>query len=105
MPFNDTTIVFNIAGKIFALASLNINPLRTNLKCDHEKAVELRELYAYVRPGYHMNKTHWNTIEISRNLRIKLIDHSCDLVKAKLTKSRNKSIYCNTIARHLSEYL
>ena len=90
MPFDDTTLVFKIAGKIFALASLDTHPLRINLKCDPEKAVDLRERFESVRPGYHMNKTHWNTIEINgevpRDLLIKLIDHSYNLVKAKLTK-------------------
>ena len=87
MPFDDKTLVFKVAGKIFALAAY---PLRLNLKCDPEKAIDLRERFESVRPGYHMNKTHWNTIEIngevSRDLIFKLIDHSYNLVIAKLTK-------------------
>ena len=90
MPFDDKTLVFKVAGKIFALANLDTHPLRINVKCDPEKAVDLRERFESVRPGYHMNKKHWNTIEIngevSRDLIFKLIDHSYNLVIAKLTK-------------------
>lgn len=63
-PFNEDTLVFKVCGKIFLLASLDEIPLRINLKCDPEKAVELRERYDSVLPGYHMNKTHWNTVII-----------------------------------------
>ena len=90
MPFDDKTLVFKVAGKIFALAALDAYPLRLNLKCDPEKAIDLRERFESVRPGYQMNKTHWNTIEINgevpRDLIFKLIDHSYNLVIAKLTK-------------------
>ena len=90
MPFDDKTLVFKVADKIFALAVIDAHPLRLNLKCDPEKAIDLRERFESVRPGYHMNKTHWNTIEIngevSRDLIFKLIDHSYNLVIAKLTK-------------------
>jgi len=63
-PFDENTLVFRVMGKIFLLAAINEIPLRINLKCDPEKAVELREEYDSVLPGYHMNKTHWNTILI-----------------------------------------
>ena len=90
MPFDDKTLVFKVAGKIFALAALAEHPLRLNLKCDPEKAIDLRERFESVRPGYHSNKKHWNTIkingEVPRDLLIKLIDHSYTLVIAKLTK-------------------
>ena len=90
MPFDDKTLVFKVVGKIFASAALDAYPLRLNLKCDPEKAIDLRERFECVRPGYHSNKKHWNTIEIngevSRDHLIKLIDHSYNLVKAKLTK-------------------
>ena len=90
LPFDDKTLVFKVAGKIFALANLDTHPLRVNLKCDPEKAINLRERFKSVRPGYHMNKKHWNTLEIngevSREILINLIDHSYNLVVAKLTK-------------------
>jgi len=86
-PFGADTIVFRIAGKIFALASLDEVPARANLKCDPDFALELRDRYAQVRPGYHMNKKHWNTVDIEagipeRELR-KMIDHSYELVAKK----------------------
>lgn len=63
-PFNKTTLVFKVWGKMFALMSLDSSPLRINLKCEPEKALELRERYRSVLPGYHMSKKHWNTILI-----------------------------------------
>lgn len=62
-PFDEVTIVFKVGGKIFAMANLD-GPLSVNLKCHPEKALELRERYDSVRPGYHMNKKHWNTVMI-----------------------------------------
>jgi len=94
LPFNETTLVFKVAGKIFALANLNSQPLRINLKCEPEKALDLRERFESVRPGYHMNKKHWNTIEvngeISKELLINLIDHSYELVLEKLPEKVKK---------------
>ena len=90
MPFDDKTLVFKVAGKIFALAVLDTHPLRLNLKCDPEKAIDLRERFESVRPGYHSNKKHWNTIEVNgeipKEALYELIDHSYNLVIAKLTK-------------------
>lgn len=90
MPFDDKTLVFKVVGKIFALAALDVHPLRINLKCDPEKAIDLRERFESVQPGYHSNKKHWNTIEvngeISKEALYELIDHSYNLVVAKLTK-------------------
>jgi predicted DNA-binding protein (MmcQ/YjbR family) len=63
-PFDDTVLVFRIAGKIFVLCALDSFPPSINLKCDPIKALELRELHPYVVPGYHMNKKHWNTVLI-----------------------------------------
>jgi len=60
-PFDDTTLVFKVKNKMFALLNLE-GKLSINLKCDPEKAIELREHYPYVLPGYHMNKKHWNTV-------------------------------------------
>ena len=82
-PFGPETLVFRIGGKMFALASLDEAPARANLKCDPDLALELRDRYEQVRPGYHMNKKHWNTIDIEGipdgEIR-KMIDHSYDLV-------------------------
>jgi len=64
-PFDDVTIVFKVCGKMFALTTLDETPLRVNLKCNPEQAIELREKYSCVSPGYHMNKRLWNTIEIT----------------------------------------
>ena len=61
-PFDEETLVFKVKGKIFAILSLDQNPPRINLKCDPQKALELRDEYNSVIPGYHMNKKHWNTI-------------------------------------------
>ncbi len=77
-------------GKMFALTNVD-SFVSINLKCDPEKAVELRETYVAVKPGYHMNKKHWNTIEIDGSIPDALlqswIDHSYDLVKAGLPKA------------------
>lgn len=91
-PFGEDTLVFKVGGKMFALASLDEVPPRVNLKCDPDLALELRDRYADVQPGYHMNKKHWNTIELSgvipdAELR-RMIDHSYDLVVARLPKRR-----------------
>jgi predicted DNA-binding protein (MmcQ/YjbR family) len=93
-PFDEETLVFKVAGKIFLLASLEAIPLQINIKCDPEKAIELREEYNSVLPGYHMNKKHWNTIIIdgtipTRNL-FEWIDDSYSLVIAGLKKSERK---------------
>jgi predicted DNA-binding protein (MmcQ/YjbR family) len=62
-PFDETSLVFKVGKKIFALTDLE-GPLFINLKCNPAKAIELREEYPAVRPGFHMNKKHWNTIEV-----------------------------------------
>ena len=94
-PFDEETLVFKVAGKIFLLASLEAIPLQINLKCDPEKAVELREEYDSVQPGYHMNKKHWNTIIIDGTIpaRIMLnwINDSYSLVIAGLPKTQRKN--------------
>jgi len=86
-PFGEDTLVFKVNGKMFLLCSLESNPLSFNAKCNPEKAEELREKHNSIRPGYHMNKKHWNTIECDANLSTKLIfdliDHSYQLVAKK----------------------
>lgn len=90
-PFDEETLVFKVMGKMFALTGLEYNPARANLKCDPDRSVELREQYdGLIYPGYHMSKLHWNTIELEKNLPEslirELIDHSYQLVVAKLTR-------------------
>ena len=84
-PFGPDVLVLKVKGKVFLLISLNKEPIQFNVKCDPERAVELREEYASIIPGYHMNKKHWNTIlldgTVPSKLIYELIDHSYELVK------------------------
>ncbi len=90
-PFNTVTLVFKVGGKMFALTDIEKQPLEVALKCDPEKAVELRESFDAVKPGFHLNKTHWNTVMTDSSLRDSLIyewiDHSYDLVYKSLPKA------------------
>lgn len=93
-PFDNNTLVFKVAGKMFALTGIDTFS-RINLKCDPERAIELRETYQGVEPGYHMNKTLWNSIYLEKDvpdaLVYELIDHSYELIVASLTnKARNE---------------
>lgn len=93
-PFGPDTLVFKVMGKMFALCDIQ-NFESVNLKCDPEKAIELRERYSGIRPGYHMNKQHWNTIEsgsIDNKLLLELIDHSYNLVRSGLTKKLQQQL-------------
>jgi len=95
-PFNQETLVFKVLDKMFLLMSLNKQPLSFNVKCDPEKAIELRETYTEnVLPGYHMSKLHWNTVivneELSSNLIKSFIDESYQLVVKSLPKSKQLS--------------
>jgi predicted DNA-binding protein (MmcQ/YjbR family) len=90
-PFGPDVLVFKVGGKMFALAALDEVPARANLKCDPDLALDLRDRYEEVTPGYHMNKKHWNTVEIDggvpeAELR-KMIDHSYELVLKGLPKA------------------
>lgn len=88
MPFGDTVLVFRVHGKIFALLSLS-HEHTINLKCDPEKAIELRILHPAIIPGYHMNKKHWNTLyykRLSDELVKELIRHAYQLVWNSLPK-------------------
>lgn len=96
-PFDEHTLVFKVMGKMFAISGLEHIPARANLKCDPEWAVELREEYdGLIRPGWHMNKHHWNTVELERNipreLLIEMIDHSYDLIVKSLTKKLREEL-------------
>jgi len=91
LPFGPDTLVFKIKNKVFLLVSLDTHPLRFNVKCDPDLAIELREEYpTAVLPGYHMNKKHWNTIIVDGILSIRqlheYIDHSYALVLGKKKK-------------------
>ena len=90
-PFDEVTLVFKVAGKVFVLTNLD-GDWSLNLKCDPERAIELREQYPAIQPGYHMNKVHWNTVmmdgSLSQKLILELIDHSYQLVVDKLPKSQ-----------------
>lgn len=89
-PFGDDLLAFKVGGKIFALLNLADLPARVNLKCDPERAVQLRERHAAIVPGYHMNKRHWNTVYLDGRLSggdvRALVDHSYALVLASLPK-------------------
>lgn len=94
-PFNENTLVFKVGGRIFALADIDVFE-RINLKCHPEKAVELRERYPDVMPGYHMNKEHWNTIVVNGSVPDKLIKEwikdSYDLVVQGLPKKEQEKL-------------
>ena len=93
-PFGDDTLVFKSDGKIFALVNLD-GDLSINLKCDPALALELRERYPSVTPGYHMNKKHWNTIVVDgtvpRSRLLEWIDHSYALVSGIQTSKKKKT--------------
>lgn len=96
-PFDDVTLVFKVADKMFALLPLDSVGLSINLKCDPERALALREKYPEtVLPGYHMNKSHWNTVMIDGKLTVEqlreLIDHSYDLIIESFSK-KHREIY------------
>ena len=99
-PFDEDTLVFKVGGKMFALSSLTKweqGEASVNLKCDPEKALELRAEYEGVKPGFHMSKTHWNTVTIDSDVPDKLfrelITHSYELVFKSLTKKLQAEIF------------
>jgi predicted DNA-binding protein (MmcQ/YjbR family) len=89
-PFGPDTLVFKVKGKVFLLTSLDSDVLQFNVKCDPDKAIDLRERYDAVQPGYHMNKKHWNTVvvdgRLSQQLLREMIDDSYNLVVDSLPK-------------------
>ena len=89
MPFDNKTLVFKVGNKLFALTGVD-DFKNINLKCNPEKSVELRDQFDSIIPGFHMNKKHWNTLEIDGSLSDKLIleltNHSYDLVRKSLPK-------------------
>jgi predicted DNA-binding protein (MmcQ/YjbR family) len=95
-PFGDGAAVFKVAGRMFALVSLGAPPGSVSLKCDPRLAEDLRARYAAITAGYHLNKRHWNTVELDDSVPdeelLDLIDHSYDLVVASLTKAQRNSL-------------
>ena len=85
-PFGEDTLVFKINKKIFLLASLDKKPLQFNVKCAPQKAIELREEYPAVLPGFHMNKKHWNTVIVDGSLPAKLLKEMIDSSYALVNK-------------------
>lgn len=98
-PFDEDTLVFKVGGKMFVLTSLmeweKGNPA-ANLKCDPERALELRAEYDGINPGYHMSKVHWNTVSINADVPDKLVkelvDHSYELIFNSLPKKVREEI-------------
>ncbi len=88
-PFDNNTLVFKVMGKMFALADVELFQ-SVNLKCDPERAIQLRESYPAIVPGYHMNKQHWNTVAmdgtVGDKLILELIDHSYELIVDSLPR-------------------
>ncbi|VAX26195.1 hypothetical protein MNBD_IGNAVI01-640 [hydrothermal vent metagenome] len=95
LPFDETTLVFKVMSKMYCLLNME-PPFSINLKCLPEKAIELREQFEDVQPGYHMNKKHWNTILLDGNLKdsqvIEWINDSYNLVAAGLTKKEKTEL-------------
>lgn len=94
-PFDKSVLVFRVSGKIFLLINVDGTELNFNLKCEPELAVELREKFPNsVFPGYHMNKTHWNTVYANREIGdaqiFEQINHSYELVASKLSKKEKE---------------
>jgi predicted DNA-binding protein (MmcQ/YjbR family) len=95
-PFGPGVAVFKVGGRMFALVSLDADPGSVNLKCQPELAIALRTRYAAVRPGYHQNKRHWNTVELDGSVPDRewreMIDHSYDLVVSRLPRAERPSL-------------
>ena len=95
-PFGDEVAVFKVGGKMFALVMLAGEPGSVNLKCDPDWALELRARHDAIRPGYHMNKRHWNTVELDGTVDDEdvreMIDHSYDLVVRGLPKKKRDDL-------------
>ena len=96
MPWDDDTLVFKVKDKVFAITNIYTRPTTINLKCDPERAVDLRARYHAIAPGYHMNKKHWNTLTLDGSLPDELIrqliDHSWDLVVGGLKRPEREEL-------------
>jgi predicted DNA-binding protein (MmcQ/YjbR family) len=95
-PFGPQALVYKVAGKMFALVAWEAEPLRISLKCDPERALELREVFQAVNGAYHMNKTHWNMVDLDGSVPeteiLCWIDDSYDLVVRSLTKRKKEDL-------------
>jgi predicted DNA-binding protein (MmcQ/YjbR family) len=95
-PFGPQTSVFKVAGKMFALSALRSKPLKVSLKCEPELAQALRDSYAEIQPGYHLNKRHWNTVTLDGALSDEMvrdmIEDSYDLVVAGLPRAARERL-------------
>jgi predicted DNA-binding protein (MmcQ/YjbR family) len=95
-PFGPNILVYKVGGKMFALTSTDEHPPSINLKCEPERALDLRDRYEDIQPGYHMNKRHWNTLILDSDLPSKLvrelIDHSYQLVVEALPKKAQENL-------------
>lgn len=95
-PFDSVTLVMKIGGKMFAIIPLDVTETSIALKCNPNLAIELREKYNCVQPGFHLNKNHWNTVYISSEITsdqiCEWINHSYDLVKASLPKKIRETL-------------
>lgn len=95
-PFNPDTSVFKVAGKMFALSRLDSEALSVSLKCDPRLAADLRAAHPEVRPGYHLNKQHWNTVSIGEGLADlavrEMVEDSYDLVVSKLPAKERRAL-------------
>jgi len=95
-PFDDVTSVFRVMNKMFALISIDTDPLRLNLKCDPDEAQALRSFHKAIIPGYHMNKQHWNSVmmdgTLPEGLIDEMIDHSYNLIVKSLKKSDREEL-------------
>ena len=95
-PFGPDHSVFKVGGKLFAISALDREPLEVSVKCDPDLAVQLRASYDAIRPGYHLNKRHWNTITLDERIPDKLardlIEDSYDLVVSGLSKKKQQQL-------------
>jgi predicted DNA-binding protein (MmcQ/YjbR family) len=95
-PFGPETTVFKVAGRMFALSQLSREPLEVSLKCEPRLAEQLREAHAAIRPGYHLNKQHWNTVSIDGSIPDQMlrdmIEDSYDLILSRLPRSRREAL-------------
>jgi predicted DNA-binding protein (MmcQ/YjbR family) len=95
-PFGPEHTVFKVGGKMFAITALDLTPLKVSVKCEPELAVQLRATYAAIRPGYHLNKRHWNTVTVDGSLPDQLIhdliEDSYDLVVSGLPKRTREQL-------------
>ncbi|WP_410582218.1 MmcQ/YjbR family DNA-binding protein [Amycolatopsis sp. lyj-108] len=102
-PFDEANSVFKVAGKIFALGPLKAKPLRISLKCEPDLAVRLRAEHPAIIPGYHLNKQHWNTVELDGSLTDgfvrELVEDSYDLVVAGLPKREQEKLNWVALSR------